>query len=361
MNDGPDTNIDAPTEKQRIVGSLSDVGKVRETDEDFISVLKLSGAFGTVHILAVADGMGGHAKGEVASKLATKEMCKLWVESFSKIAILELFNETDFESVLEKGIKNANEKILEYTSKNPEASGMGTTSVCAIVDDRGIVTIANVGDSRAYVISDKSGIHQETKDHSLVQELLDKNEINEEEARNHPNKNVITKAVGLSPSLEPDIKTVQLKNDESLLLCCDGVNAHLSDDDIKKIVQETPNPQYACKKIVDMANDRGGSDNISLIILSKPLDLKELDSKKLSEYETIIAKLKDSQGEMEHKISELEIALAKSQEETKDPTKTKSEPEFFRNKKQKMKQNKEEMKAELAYQKQLLKQQEKEE
>ena len=102
MNDGPDTNTDVPTEKQRIFGSLSDVGKVRETDEDFVSVLKLSGAFGTVHILVVADGMGGHAKGEVASKLATKEMCKLWVESFSKIAILELFNETDFELVLEK-------------------------------------------------------------------------------------------------------------------------------------------------------------------------------------------------------------------------------------------------------------------
>ena len=366
MNDGPDTNIDVPTEKQRIFGSLSDVGKVRETDEDFVSVLKLSGAFGTVHILAVADGMGGHAKGEVASKLATKEMCKLWVESFSKIAILELFNETDFELVLEKGIKNANEKILEYTSKNPEASGMGTTSVCAIVDGRGIVTIANVGDSRAYVISDKSGIRRETTDHSLVQELLDKNEINEEEARNHPNKNVVTKAVGLSSSLEPDIKTVQLKNDESLLLCCDGVNAHLSDDDIKKIVQETPDPQHACKKIVDMANDRGGSDNISLIILSKPLDLKELDSKKLSEYEDIIAKLKGSQAGMEHQIGELEIALAKSQEENKDLTKGKDEPEFFRNKQENMKQQKEKMKvdkikAKLAYQKQLLKQQEKEE
>jgi len=362
MNDGPDTNIDVPTEKQRIVGSLSDVGKVRETDEDFVSVLKLSGAFGTVHILAVADGMGGHAKGEVASKLATKEMCKVWVESFSKIAVPELFNETDFESVLEKGIKKANEEILEYTSKNPEASGMGTTSVCAIVDDRGIVTIANVGDSRAYVISDKSGIRQETKDHSFVQELLDKNEINEEEAKNHPNKNVITKAVGLSPSLEPDIKTVQLKNDESLLLCCDGVNAHLSDDDIKKIVQETPNPQYACKKIVDMANDRGGSDNISLIILSKPLDLKELDSKKLSEYENMIAKLKDSLGEMAHKNNELEITLAKSQEEIKDPTKGKRKtyPKLFLDKEEKMKHKKQEMKAELAKQKHIRKQQEKE-
>jgi len=278
----------------------------------------------------------------------------------------ELFDKgADFESVLEKGIKKANEEILEYTSKNPEASGMGTTTVCAIVDELGRVTIANVGDSRAYVISDKSGIRQETKDHSFVQGLLDKNEINEEEARNHPNKNMITKAVGLSPSLEPDIKTVQLKNDESLLLCCDGVNAHLSDDDIKKIVQETPDPQHACKKIVDMANDRGGSDNISLIILSKPLDLKELDSKKLSEYEDTIAKLQESQAEDQHKISELEIALAKSQEEIKDLTKGKDMPEFFLDKEEKLKQKKqkkESMKerAEIAYQKQLLKQQEKE-
>ena len=367
MNDGPDTNTDVLTEKQRIFGSLSDIGKVRETDEDFVSVLKLSGVFGTVHILAVADGMGGHAKGEVASKLATKEMCKVWVESFSKIAILELFNETDFELVLEKGIKNANEKILEYTSKNPEASGMGTTTVCAIVDELGRVTIANVGDSRAYVISDKSGIRQETKDHSLVQELLDKNEINEEEARNHPNKNIVTKAVGLSSSLEPDIKTVQLKNDESLLLCCDGVIAHLTDDDIEKIVQETPDPQHVCKKIVDMANDRGGSDNISLIILSKPLDLKELDSKKLSEHEDIIAKLQVSQAEYQLKIKDLEIALAKSQEENKDLTKGNDVPEFFLDKEdkktqtqKKWKEKKPKWKAKFVEFKHFQKQQEKE-
>ena len=366
MNDGPDTNVDVPTGKQRKVGWQTDVGKVRETDEDFVSVLELGGAFGTVHLLAVADGMGGHAKGEVASKLATKEMCKVWVESFSKIAVPELFNEEDFELVLAKGIKNANEEILEYTSKNPEASGMGTTSVCAIVDGRGRVTIANVGDSRAYVISDKSGIRQETTDHSLVQELLDKNEINEEEARNHPNKNVVTKAVGLSSSLEPDIKTVQLKNDESLLLCCDGVNAHLSDDDIKKIVQETPDPQHACKKIVDMANDRGGSDNISLIILSKPLDI-ELDSKKLSEYEDTISELLKLRSELEDRINKLETALAKSQEENKDLTKGKGVPEFFLDKEdkkmqkeEKLKQKQQKWEAKLAELKYLQKQQEKE-
>ena len=269
MNDGPDTNMEVPIGKKRKLGWQTDVGKVRKTDEDCVSVSSFGGAFGTVHLLAVADGMGGHAKGEVASKIA---LSRIWVESFSKIAVQELFNDENLSSILEKGIEKANEAILEYTSKNPEASGMGTTSVCAIVTGND-VTLANVGDSRAYVISDNE-IRQETTDDSLVQELVDKGEITKDQAREHPSKNVITKAVGISSSLEAAIKTVQLKNDESLLLCCDGVNAHLSDDDIKKIVQETPDPQYACKKIVDMANDRGGSDNISLIILSKPLDLE---------------------------------------------------------------------------------------
>ena len=368
MNDGPDTNVDVPTGKQRKVGWDTDVGKIREIDEDFVSVLQLGGAFGKVHILAVADGMGGHAKGEVASKLAIRELTKTWIESFSKITVPELFNETGFESVLEKGIKKANEDILEYISKNPEASGMGTTSVCAIVDSRGRVSIANVGDSRAYVISDTTGIRQETKDHSFVQELLDEKKISEEEARNHPNKNVITKAVGLSSPLEPDIKTVQLKNDESLLLCCDGVIAHLTDDDIKKIVQETSDPQHACKKIVDMANDRGGKDNISLIILSKPLDLKELDSIKLSEYEDIIAKLEASMAEYQHKISELEIALQQSrQEENKDLTKGKVVPELFdeidakkMQTQKKLKEKKQKLETKLAVLKQSLKEQEKE-
>jgi len=263
MNNESDTNIDVPTGKQRKVGWQTDVGKVRETDEDCVSVSSFGGAFGTVHLLAVADGMGGHAKGEVASKIA---LSRIWVESFSKIAVPELLNGESFYLVLKKGFEKANEDILEYTSKNPEASGMGTTSVCAIVQGNDDVTLANVGDSRAYVIGDK-GIRQETKDHSFVQELVDKHEITEDQAKDHPDKNVITKAVGISSYLEADIKTVHLENDESLLLCCDGVITHLSDDDIKKIVQETPDPQHACKKIVDMANDKGGTDNISLIIL----------------------------------------------------------------------------------------------
>ena len=319
MNDGPDTNIDVPTGKKRKVGWQTDVGKVRETDEDCVSVSSFGGAFGTVHLLTVADGMGGHAKGDEASKIA---LSRIWVESFSKIAVPELFSGESLSAVLQKGIEKANEAILEYTSKNPEASGMGTTAVHAIVQDNDDVTLANVGDSRAYVIS-ANEIRQETKDDSFVQELVDKGEITKDEARDHPDKNVITKAIGISSSLKAEIKTVHLENDESLLLCCDGVTAHLSDDDIKKIVQETPDPQHACKKIVDMANDRGGSDNISLIILSKPLDLEGEPQEQNKDVQNI-EKLKKELDDIKNDIDKPEKELQKN---------ALSEPDFFKERK----------------------------
>ena len=312
MNDESNSNIDVPKWWSRKLGSLTDKGKVRETDEDCVLALSFGGAFGTIHLLVVADGMGGHAKGEVASKKALE---RIWIDSFSKIAVPELFSETPFTKILEKGIKKANEEILEYTTKNPEASGMGTTSVCAIVYGNE-VTLANVGDSRAYVVSDTKPIHQATKDHSLVQDLVDKKEITEAEARDHPNKNVLTKAVGISPSLEVDTKMVDLKNDESLLLCCDGVIAHLTDDDIQKIVQETPNPDHACRKIVNMANERGGSDNISLIILSKPSGFgEEVTEENKEKPEEMNAILKKENAELQKQLTDSIEQLAESKKE----------------------------------------------
>ena len=188
-----------------------------------------------------------------------------------------MLNNTPFTKILEKGIQNANQDILDYTAKNPEASGMGTTSVCAVVKDNQI-HLANVGDSRAYRVSDDE-ICRVTKDHSYVQALIDEGEITEEQAREHPRKNEITRAVGIMPSVEVDTMKLTLDSDESLLLCCDGVIAHLSDDDINKIIRDSPDPQTACQEIVDMANERGGSDNISLIILSSEgSDTKENES-----------------------------------------------------------------------------------
>ena len=246
----------------RTIGMITDVGQVRTIDEDSILAADLSFGINSENekflLLAVADGMGGHAKGEEASKIA--------LNTLTKSVVPELFGEKSFTELLENGIKNANQEILDYTSKNPESSGMGTTAVCALVKGND-VHLANVGDSRAYVISNDE-IRRVTKDHSYVQALIDEGKITEEEAREHPQKNVITKAVGIMESVEPDTMKLTLDNDESLLLCCDGVIAHLPDEDIHKIICDADDPQNACQQIVDLANERGGTDNISLIILS---------------------------------------------------------------------------------------------
>ena len=273
MNQENISNSDSSAEKARKIGMLTDVGQVRPVDEDSILVADLSFGVNSESskflLLAVADGMGGHAKGEEASKIA--------LNAIARAVIPDLLNNTPFTKILEKGIQNANQDILDYTAENPEASGMGTTSVCAVVKDNQI-HLANVGDSRAYRVSDDE-ICRVTKDHSYVQALIDEGDITEEQAREHPRKNEITRAVGIMPSIEVDTMKLTLDSDESLLLCCDGVIAHLSDDDIHKIIRDSPDPQTACQEIVDMANERGGSDNISLIILSSEgSDTKENES-----------------------------------------------------------------------------------
>tara|TARA_B110000467_G_scaffold48120_1_gene44118 strand:+ start:685 stop:1533 length:849 start_codon:yes stop_codon:yes gene_type:complete len=256
-------NTDANSRK---IGMITDIGKVRKIDEDSILAADLSFGINSESekflLLAVADGMGGAAKGEEASKIA--------LNALTKTIIPELFGTLSFTELLENGIKNANQEILDYTTKNPESSGMGTTTVCAVVKGNNI-HLANVGDSRAYVISNDE-IRRVTKDHSYVQALIDEGQITEEEAREHPQKNVITKAVGIMESVEPDTMKLTLDTDESLLLCCDGVIAHLTDEDIHKIICNANDPQNACQQIVDLANKRGGSDNISLIILSSKND-----------------------------------------------------------------------------------------
>ena len=267
----------------RKIGMLTDVGRTRKIDEDSILTADLSFGVNSESskflLLAVADGMGGHAKGEEASKIA--------LNAISRSVIPDLLNDTPFTELLEKGIQNANQDILDYTTKHPESRGMGTTSVCAIVKGNE-VNLANVGDSRAYVISDDE-IRRVTKDHSYVQSLVDAGKITEEESREHPQKNVIERAVGIDTSIEADTMRLTLGSDESLLLCCDGVIAHLPDDDIHKIIRDSPDPQTACQEIVDMANKRGGSDNISLIILSsESSDIKEPEPDTISDDATTI-------------------------------------------------------------------------
>ena len=247
---------------KRKLGMITDVGKVREVDEDSILAADLSCGINSENnqflLLAVADGMGGHAKGEEASKIA--------LNTITKTVIPQLNDNIPYTDLLDQGIKNANQAILDYTVEHPETKGMGTTSVCAVVKDNE-VHLVNLGDSRAYVVSNDE-IRRVTKDHSLVQELVDKGVITEEETRTHPQKNVISRAIGINADIESDTMRLKLASDESLLLCCDGVIAHLTDEDIHKTIIESSDPDAACQNIVNLANERGGSDNISLIILS---------------------------------------------------------------------------------------------
>jgi len=258
----PDSEETTSISNNARIGLLTDIGKKRQVDEDAILAIESMSAFESKSsqkfLLVLADGMGGHSKGEIASKII--------VNTIAEKICPAMLSQTNYTSEINKSIQEANQRILQYTSDHPETEGMGSTVVCAVVDGRN-VHLANVGDSRIYVIS-KEEIRRVTKDHSYVQDLVDKGEISEEEARVHPKKNVITKAVGIYSEIKADTMKLTLDDDESLLLCCDGQLIHVEDKEIQEIVVKADEPQEACQKLVDLANERGGEDNISVILLS---------------------------------------------------------------------------------------------
>ncbi len=232
----------------------------RKNNEDALEKITLDHPSGKLHLLAVADGLGGHHAGEVASKLAIMELRETIIRSigsYEKIT-LEVMKE-----LLAKAYRKANEGICYLAKINPEMHGMGTTLVAALLDDEGIGVVANVGDSRAYLIGD--GIIQITKDHSYVQELVDKGVITKEEAAVHSEKNLVTKIIGLE-SIEPDYYSIELVN-ETLLLCSDGLTDGVKEEEIRQIVIN-----YEIEKIslnlVDYAKIRS-RDNITSIIARK--------------------------------------------------------------------------------------------
>lgn len=255
----------SPKTIPRTVGMLSDIGCVRAVDEDSVMVVEFTASINSEYhnyrLIVVADGMGGHTKGEVASKMALAAISTSVVPGLLEADAIPT-------ELLREGVSRANADISEYVRTNQESYGMGTTAICALIRDGREVYLANIGDSRAYVTSHDE-IRKVSKDHSYVQEQMDAGILTEEESRTHPQKNVITRAIGAGqPDAKPDIMRLTLDSDETLLLCCDGVIAHLTDEEIKKMVSESHGPQEACRSIVNLANQRGGSDNISLAILS---------------------------------------------------------------------------------------------
>ncbi|MBE7037311.1 MAG: Stp1/IreP family PP2C-type Ser/Thr phosphatase [Ruminococcaceae bacterium] len=239
-----------------ICAAYSDVGKKRLENEDSFFVSDFSDKSG---FIIVADGMGGHNGGKTASKMAVDTI----KECFSHNIILE--NQKDIRKVLKDSIELANKKIFESSLCDEKLFGMGTTIVLCYIKENNLY-IANVGDSRLYHIK-KDVINQVTKDHSLVQELVDKGEISEEEAENHPNKNLITRAVGTNKDVEIDFYKFCAEKDDMVIICTDGLSNMVKKDEIKKIACENEDIHSCVKKLVDEANLMGGPDNITVAAL----------------------------------------------------------------------------------------------
>lgn len=241
--------------------AATDVGSLRKTNEDEVLFVrphdsKLRQHKGVMAI--VADGMGGHNCGEVAARMAVETISE---EFFT-------FKGDDLLKGLARAVDKANGKIFGLAQSNATHKGMGTTCVVAVLRGRELF-LAHVGDSRAYRVSAK-GVSQLTKDHTYVQSLFDQGIISAEEKDSHPEKNYITKALGTRKQVIPDIFRVPalVEPDDRLFLCTDGLYEYLSVEEIHSIVLKEK-PSEASRKMIEMANNRGGHDNMSLLILEQ--------------------------------------------------------------------------------------------
>ena len=234
------------------ISSATSVGKIRDVNEDsfFVSEISSGGAV----LAVVADGMGGHNAGEVASAETVNTLKDLIVET--NIPIKDL---------LLQAIECANNSIYKMSKKTPTLHGMGTTVTACVIDD-GKVTAAQVGDSRLYLIRDNE-ITQITKDHSLVGMLVASGQITEEDAKHHPQKNVITRAIGTDSSVEADIYEFSLKKDDILLLCSDGLVNMVEDEKILSLVTESDDFSSLSDILVKEAETAGGHDNITVVLI----------------------------------------------------------------------------------------------
>ena len=252
-----------------LVGRLSDVGLKRELDEDALlttEMTQFAQAGGQIiGLYAVADGMGGASAGEVASKMVTETMAR---EVTQKIFVPRLASpgvELDYSGILKAAIEQANTDVL--SARTHAHSDMGSTVVAALLVGSQ-AHIANVGDSRAYLIA-CDAITQITRDHSLVQELAERGAIAEAEMRTHPHRNYILRNVGDKPKVLVDLYQVEMAPGQSLLLCCDGLWGMLSDAVIQAVLASAKTPQDACNELIAAANEAGGRDNITAVIVER--------------------------------------------------------------------------------------------
>lgn len=234
-----------------MVGLMSDVGNARQINEDYASYREDESR----RLYVIADGMGGHNAGEVASKIAVETVIEyLWESDM----------EEPVEDYLTKAVEAANEKIYSLANKDDGLNGMGTTvTACLIIMNK--LYIAHVGDSCCFLVCGNE-IKKVTKDHSMVQQLLDNGSITEEEAIHHPNKNIITRALGTKATVEVDILKENMKGIKIIILCTDGLSNVLTPEEMKEIVMKY-DPLLASKELVQCSKSKGGRDNISVIVI----------------------------------------------------------------------------------------------
>lgn len=232
----------------------TDIGKRRQLNQDY--VYASDEAVGTLdNLYIVADGMGGHNAGDFASKYAVETVVREVRTSVEKKTF----------RILGKAIRVANELIRDRAREDSKLYGMGTTIVVAFIRDH-VLEVANVGDSRLYIIGD-DGIRQITRDHSLVEEMVRMGGMSPETARNHPDKNIITRAVGARNSVEVDFFSEDLKPGDMVLMCSDGLTNMLTDDEIYKICCDNKELEDISKVLIDAANTNGGKDNIAVLLV----------------------------------------------------------------------------------------------
>ncbi len=236
--------------------AITDVGSRREVNQDYVFCSdETVGLLPNLYI--VADGMGGHKAGDFASRFSVTEFEKEIREQKGRTII----------GSMEGALRVTNERLLKEAFAEPDLQGMGTTFVAATVLP-GEVLVANIGDSRLYIISEKGTMKQITQDHSRVEEMVQRGEISKKEAKHHPKKNEITRALGAMEQVAPDFFEVEIEQGDYILLCSDGLTNMVEDDEIKEVVlkSETELSDRA-SRLVELANENGGRDNISLILV----------------------------------------------------------------------------------------------
>ncbi|HHW66771.1 Stp1/IreP family PP2C-type Ser/Thr phosphatase [Defluviitalea raffinosedens] len=236
-----------------------DKGKHRENNEDAIFIY--DSQFGCLpNLYIVADGMGGHRAGEYASSLAIQSFCDYVHEHRN-----DVISNDNIQEFLTNAIAHTNNIVFEKAMQNELYKGMGTTFLVAVLMED-IIHVAHVGDSRLYIIG-KDEIHQLTLDHSFVEEMVRKGTISEEEALNHPKRHAITRAVGTNPTVDVDVYTSKIEEESIILMCSDGLSNMLNNEEIIHIVKIKDNLDEIAQTLVDKANENGGLDNISVIII----------------------------------------------------------------------------------------------